>query len=170
MKHFLTLFLLSAMTVFAEQPAVKDAELARQLLGTWVTAPTDKISDSTTATYHADGTGEEVAHVGKGADVRIVRLTTRWSVRDGKLCLESVTSSNPQIVPIGLKLQDIIVSITKNRLVLEAFEGYGSAKGTRATRVRQPGPKKGEQAVPSDGHKPSSHSSSTTSTAPADAH
>jgi hypothetical protein len=141
MKQLLTLFLLTAMTVCAEQSGIKDAELKKQLLGTWVTATDDKVSDSTTSTYYADGTGEEVVHVGKGADMRIVRLTTRWSVRDGKLCLDSVTSSNRTIVPVGLRLKDIIVSVSNDRLVLEAFEGYGSAKGTRTTRVRQSAPK-----------------------------
>jgi len=158
------------MPVFAEPPAVKDAELTKQLLGTWVTAPSDKISSPGTDTYHADGTGVEVIQVGKGADMKIVRLTTRWSVRDGKLCLDCVTSNNPKIVPVGMHLKDIIVSISNDRLVLEAFEEYGNAKGTRATRVRQPAPKQGEQAVPSDGHKPSNSAPTTGSTAPADAH
>ena len=145
MKKLLTLFLLCGMTLWAEQPTVNDAELTKKLLGTWVTDPSDKISDPGTVTYHADGTGEDVIHVGKGTDVKIVRLTTRWSVKDGKLCLDCVTSSNHEIVPIGLKLKDIIISISNERLVLEAFEGYGSGKGTRAIQVRRPAPKKGEQ-------------------------
>jgi len=170
MIQILSLFLLCAMTVWAEKPANNDAELGRQLLGTWVTEPTEKNSDRTTATYHANGTGEEEVHIGKGADVKIIRLTTRWSVIDGKLCLDSVTSSNPKMIPVGLKLKDIIVSISNDRLVLEAFEGYGSGKGTRATRVRKPAPKQGEQVVPSDGHKPSSSASTAGTAAPADAH
>ena len=151
MRLLTLLLLLSSFVVRAGEPTGKDAELSKRLQGSWVTDPAEKSSSTTKATYRADGTGEDVVRIGKGPDAAIVRLTTRWSVKDGKLCLESIASSHPQIIPIGLKLKDIIVSISDDRLVLEAFQGYGASKGTRSVQVRPTKAKQGEQGAPPTG-------------------
>ena len=66
-----------------------------------------------------------------------VRITTQWFIKDRILTLKSVTSSDPQRVPVGLELKDRIVSISEDRFVFEAYEGYGDTKGKQEVKVRR---------------------------------
>lgn len=116
----------------------RSGELAKRLVGRWASDPASEEAGGSTseATYREDGTGEDVIRVGKGAGAKVVKLTTRWKVDGGKLCLEAVTSSDPQVVPAGLMLKDVVISISEDRLVLETYEGYGARKGVRSVRMR----------------------------------
>ena len=127
-----------AISVRAEQPTVTDAGLARQLQGTWIGGPENMPSIRSTTTYNADGTSEEVIRIGKEPDIKIVKITSRWSVDNGMLSLESIASSDPQMVPVGIKVKSTISSISESRLVVVAFEGYGSgSKGRKAIFIRK---------------------------------
>ena len=119
--------------------ADRSRELAKRLVGTWVSDPASEEAGRSTseATYREDGTGEDVIRVGDGADAKVVKLTTRWKVEGGKLCLEAVTSSDAEVIPVGLMLKDVVISISDERLVLESYEGYGERKGVRSVRVRR---------------------------------
>jgi len=66
-----------------------------------------------------------------------VIITTRWSIKDGILCLKSISSSDPQRVPVGTELKDRIISISEDRFVLEDYEGYGDGKERQEVKVRK---------------------------------
>lgn len=115
-----------------------DAELARLLVGTWITNPDDKSQVVSTITYKSDGTGTESVRLRDQPESTSIVVTTRWSIKDDILSLKSVTSSDPQRIPVGIELKDRIISISENRFVFEAFEGYDKAiKGTQGTQVRK---------------------------------
>ena len=115
-----------------------DAVSTRQLIGTWVSDPASTRNPFVTiVTYNTDGTGAESLHLRDQPESTSIRLTTRWSVKDSVLSLRSITSSDPQKIPVGLELKDHIISLTEDKFVFEAEEGYGSGKGTQESRVRQ---------------------------------
>lgn len=137
MRLFLIGFLFTAICVQAATAVKSDAELSRLLVGTWVPAQPEKHEVLSTATYNADGTGTEVLSLRKQPDVELVRVTTHWSITNGFLVLKSVGSSNPSKIPIGVELKDRIITLTDDRLVYEAYEGYGEKNGTREERIRK---------------------------------
>lgn len=130
---------LFASTMFAAAATAQsdDAALARRLVGTWVTDPASESQGLSTATYNADGTGTESVRLRDQPESAAVRLTTRWSIKDGILTLKSLTSSDPQKVPVGLELKDRIISITAERFVFEAHAGYGKGNGKRDVKLRK---------------------------------
>jgi hypothetical protein len=123
------------MTTSDDMP-IDDTELAHRLIGTWITDPAEKSDYISTTTYNPDGTGTEEVRLPGRPESASVRVTTRWSVKDHVLHMNSLASSDPRIVPIGLKLSDRIVSISDDRFVFEAGEEYGWGKGMQGAKVR----------------------------------
>jgi hypothetical protein len=137
MKLLHTVLLVSALFAVAATAPSGDAELKRRLVGTWVTDPADRGHFVSTVTYNADGTGSESVRMRDQPESTAVRLSTHWSIKDGILTLKSLTSSDPERIPIGLELKDRIISISEERFVFEAYEGYGDAKGKQEVKVRK---------------------------------
>jgi hypothetical protein len=137
MKLLPILLLVSTMFAYAAKAPINDAELSRRLIGTWVTDPADKGQFVSTATYNADGTGTESVRLRDQSESSSVRLTTRWFIKEGILTLKSMTSSDPQRIPVGLELKDRVISISEDRFVFEADEGYGDSKGKQGVKVRK---------------------------------
>ena len=51
--------------------------------------------------------------------------------------MKSISSSDPQRVPVGTELKDRIISISEDRFVLEDYEGYGDGKERQEVKVRK---------------------------------
>jgi len=132
-----TILLVSVLFAVAATAPPDDAEFKQRLVGTWVSDPADKGQFVSTVTYNADGTGTESVRMRDQPESTAVRVTIRWSINDGILTLKSVTSSDPQRIPPGLELKDRIISISEERFVFEAYEGYGDAKGKQEVKVRK---------------------------------
>lgn len=113
-----------------------DAQLAEQLVGTWITQPSDGDVVST-VTYHADGTAVEVVAFGNQPERDPVEVGMKWEVKENVLTFKSVSSSNPNIVPVGFELKDRILSISDDRFTFEAFQGYGIGDGEQGVKVRK---------------------------------
>ena len=115
----------------------EDAELARRLVGVWVSDPAEPRPLDSIVTLNADGTGTEVAYERGKPPNSGVTVTTRWSIKDRILSVRSITSSDPQRIPPGIQLMDRIISISDEKFVWEAGAGYGTAGGTRHTSLRK---------------------------------
>ena len=117
-------------------PPLSDEQLASRLVGTWRTSPGDTSGYVSTATYNADGTGIEVVSFPVQHGENDVELTTRWSIENSILHMNSIASSDPKRIPVGLELKDRILSITDEKYEYEGFEGYGGYEGMREFKVR----------------------------------
>jgi hypothetical protein len=137
MKLLAILLLVTTVAAYSATPPADDAELARRLVGTWITDPADKSPAVSTVTYNSDGTGSELVRLREQPESASVRVTTRWSIKEGILTLKSVASSDPEKIPVGLELKDRIISISADRFEFEAYAGYGDGKGTRGVKVRK---------------------------------
>ncbi len=131
------LLLLSTLVAYAEKETTDDSALTRRLIGTWDPDPTDKSRFVGTAIYHADGTGVEYVHLRDQPVSTSVIITTRWSIKDGILCLKCVSSSDPQRPPVGTQLQDRIISFSDDRCVFEDYKGYGDGKEKQEVKIRR---------------------------------
>src|SRR5579859_239135 len=116
---------------------LEDKELAKRLVGTWITDPGEPGPTVSTVTYNADGTGSEVVRLREQSESAGVRVTTIWSITNGVLCIKSIASTDPQRIPVGINLKDRIISISANKFVFEAFDGYGDSNGKRSTKIRK---------------------------------
>ncbi len=130
------LLLITAVAIAATM-TLDDKELAKRLVGTWLTDPSEPGPMVSRATYKADGTGTEVVWRRGDRESVGVRVTTRWSVTNEVLYITSTGSSDAQKIPVGIHLKDRIISITADKLVFEALDGYGEGKGKRATKIRR---------------------------------
>jgi hypothetical protein len=115
---------------------LSDDELASRLVGTWKSGPEDSATHASTATYNPDGTGVEVVSFPDRPQDPAVEVTTKWRIEDGILHLNSIASTDPQRVPVGLSLKDRIVSITDDRFEYAGSDGYGGYEGMREFKVR----------------------------------
>ncbi len=137
MRYFVTVLAVGVMLLQATGALANDADLTQRLLGTWIDDPASKAPLVSTVTYNADGNSIASMWERGQPESTGVQITVRWSIKDGIFSLKSVTSSDPNRVPVGLELKDRIVSISEDRFVFEALEGYGDAKGKQDTRIRK---------------------------------
>jgi hypothetical protein len=137
MKILPVLFLLAAFSALPATTPPDDAELTRRLVGTWIPDPADKSDLVSTVTYNSDGTGIELVHLRDQPESAGVRITSRWSIKNGILTLQSVTSSDSRRIPVGLEVKDRIISISDDRFVFEAYESNGDSKGKQKAKVRK---------------------------------
>lgn len=131
------LLLLATSLLGAATMTLDDKDLAKRLVGTWMTDPAAAEPMVSTATYKADGTGSELVRPRGESESVAVRVTTRWAITNSVLHITSTASSDPQKIPVGIKLQDRIISISADRFVFEALDGYGESKGKRSTKLRK---------------------------------
>jgi len=134
-SFFLTIAVASAATM-----ALNDKELAKRLVGTWSTDPSDPGPITGTATYKADGTGTQVVRPRGEPETASVRVTTRWSITNAVIYMTSTASSDPERIPVGINLKDRIISISADKFEFEALDGYGETNGKRETRIRKKEP------------------------------
>ncbi len=90
-----------------------------------------------TATYKSDGTGTELVWPRGEPQSAGVRVTTRWSITNAVPYITSTASSDPQRIPVGINLKDQIISVSADKFVFEALDGYGETTGKRATKIKK---------------------------------
>jgi hypothetical protein len=105
------------MTTNGSDASYDDAEITRRLVGTWKSDPADGLSNGSRITYNADGSGSEVFNM-PDQDVE-VEIGTTWTIKEGTLHLDCTSSSKPEVVPTGMKLQNRIISISDDKYVYE---------------------------------------------------
>ena len=132
---FLTIAIASAATMMLD-----DKEIAKRLIGTWSTDPSDLGPITATVTYKANGTGTQVIRPRGEPETASVRVTTRWSITNAVLHMTSTASSDPQRIPVGINLKDRIISISADKFECEPLDGYGETNGKRETRIRKKAP------------------------------
>ncbi len=137
MKYLRLILIVGLMLTKTAAAQSDDADLTRRLLGTWTDDPTSKSPLASSVTYNADGTSTTSMHPRDQPESTGLQITARWSINDRVLFMKSVNSSDPQKLPAGLELKDRIISISDDRFVFEAFEGYGASKGKQDTRIRK---------------------------------
>jgi hypothetical protein len=138
LKKVITLCALFALaTAGAASLPLDDKEIAKRLVGTWVDEPSEQRPFVSTVTYKADGTGTELVHLREQAEATGVRVTTRWSVTNSILCIRSIATTDPKRIPVGVELKDRVISISEDKFVFEALEGYGESNGKRTAKVRK---------------------------------
>src|ERR1041384_5818392 len=98
---FLTITVASAATM-----TLDDKELAKRLVGTWSTDPSEPSPNTGTVTYKADGAGTQIIRPRGKPETEIVRVTTRWSITNAVLHMTSTASSDPLRIPVGIHLKD----------------------------------------------------------------
>ena len=133
----ITLLLLATLVAGATTMTLDDKDLTKRLIGTWITDPAGTELAVSTATYSADGTGSEFVRARGEPESAAVRVTTRWSITNAVLHITSTASTDPQKIPVGIKLQDRILWISADKFVFEALDGYGQSKGQRSTKLRK---------------------------------
>ena len=119
-----------------ERMEINDRELAERLVGTWTTYPADNADVVSTATYSPDGTGTEVVQMRSRPGSEDIRIDIQWSIKDSVLSMKSVASSAPQFVPVGMKLNDRILSLTEDKFISQAGMEYGIGEGEQIVKVR----------------------------------
>ena len=136
MLAFVALSALIALALAA--PTASDAALSRSLVGTWLTDTSEEKDWVGETTFNADGTGVDLVYKHDGPKSSGFKVTMRWSVKDGVLIYTAVDSTDSQRAPIGLTLQDRIISISTSRFTYELYKGYSpNAVGHRSTKVRK---------------------------------
>jgi hypothetical protein len=124
------------MSTTENAPPISDAELAGRLVGTWATNPDDAKTHASLSTYNSDGTGREVVSFPGSEGERDVELVINWTIQDGVLHLKSVSSSDPDRIPVGLELKDRVLAITDEKFEYTGDEGYRGFEGMRELKVR----------------------------------
>lgn len=113
----------------------RDANIVKLLPGTWVPDPADREALDGMTIYRADQTGTELIWP-TGHPDRAIRVEFSWEVANGRMSMITVVSSNPEIVPVGLKLVERELSISGNDRVYELADGYGSETGKRVRAIK----------------------------------
>ena len=119
------IFLLFALLATPTIAAQGDLELSNNIVGKWWNRISNShIASEATEDFRADGTlitkGDVYAN-GTLVDQYIIKST--WKIKDGYSLVEVVESSNPNTIPIGLKISDKVVSIDEKEFVYEAADG-----------------------------------------------
>jgi hypothetical protein len=141
MKKLLPLLCL-ACAIFAFNLTVlaanDDAELSAKIVGTWTTDPADLAVISGTSTYNADGTGTKVMEQKGQPASSAVRVTTKWSIKNGILSVRNVKSSNPKMLPEGVEVKERVLFIGDKRFAYEPYDTVaGKFTGKQKLRFRK---------------------------------
>jgi hypothetical protein len=115
-----------------------DDELSAKIVGTWTTDPADLATISGTSTYKADGTGTKVMEQKGQLPGAAVRVTTKWSIKNGILTVRNIKSSNPKMLPEGVEVKERIIFIGDKRFVYEPYDTVaGKFTGKQKLRFRK---------------------------------
>lgn len=114
----------------------REKGLAKLLIGSWRPDPAKKDFLDGSTTYRADGTGATLIWP-HGHPDRVMKIQFKWEMRGDRLISEATSSSNP-MVPVGLKLEDRIISISETECVMELGEGHDSDIGKKSKWLRLP--------------------------------
>ncbi len=134
MKTLFTVLCFTVVQVWAA--SAPSDELSQLLVGTWQSQPISDKHPIGQSTYFADGTGIEMVPK-KDPSAPLTRVSLKWRIKDKVLILTSVSSSDPDHVPVGVEIQDRIVSLTAEQFVFEPVAGYPGETPKRITVFRK---------------------------------
>jgi hypothetical protein len=112
----------------ADKPA--DDEIARLMVGTWVSAGDASSGAVGTLHYRADGTLTGTGVVRVGEEAVEVRVEGTWKVSGGAVLLTLTKSSHPGLAPIGAEAKEVILAIDADSV------RYRRGVGKEKTRTR----------------------------------
>jgi hypothetical protein len=121
----------------AAAPSVKEEDYAKTLLGSWRNEMTEG-----PVTGHADTTYEEGGKVTSTANFKAgdkelkVTAKAKWTLEKNKLTTEILESTMPEMMPVGTKFEQIIVSLSDKE-----FTYTQDGKKVTEKRVKEEKPK-----------------------------
>ena len=118
---FLIIALLTTPTIAAES----DQQLAKDIVGVWWNRISNgHIASEATEDFRANGTlltkGDVYAN---GKLVEQYTIKSTWKIEDGYSHVEVIESSNPSVMPVGVKISDRVISVDEKEFVYQAADG-----------------------------------------------
>lgn len=124
----------------APAPSVKPEEYTKALLGTWRNEIREEsYKGHTLTTYLENGTATSFAHLEAGDKGLDITAKAKWTLEGSKLTVEVTESSLPEMMPVGTKIEQTIVSLSEKE-----FRYKQSGKEVTEKRVKP----ETEKAVP----------------------
>jgi hypothetical protein len=136
-------FVASAPCVFAQAKApaapkeaptaaVKEADYAKALLGSWrQDIKQGPVSGVGITTYLEGGKATSVGNFDAGGQKIEVKAKAKWSLVKNKLTIEITESSLPEMMPVGTKMVETILSLTDKE-----FKYLDETSGEEVTEKR----------------------------------
>lgn len=97
----------------APVPSVKPEEYAKTLLGAWRQDYSEgEAKGHAITTYLEGGKATSVAHFEAGDKVLDVTAKAKWALEGNKLTIEITESSMPEMMPVGTKVEQTVLSLS----------------------------------------------------------
>ena len=97
----------------APAPSVKPEEYSKTLLGAWRQEYSEGAAKGhAITTYLEGGKATSVAHFEAGDKVLDVTAKAKWALEGDKLTIEITESSLPEMMPVGTKVEQTILSLS----------------------------------------------------------
>ena len=91
-----------------------DAQIKKLLVGSWKLDQVYKgMKVEGLTTYKVDGTFKGTGSITVNGRTMSASIEGKWSVSNGSVQCEIVKTSNPQLIPVGVKSPDKVLSIGK---------------------------------------------------------
>lgn len=102
-----------------------DQELFDKIVGLWWNRISNgDIAVEATENFNKDGTlitkGDVYA---SGQLIEQYQIKSTWKIENGNSLVEVIESSNTQVMPVGVKISDKIISVDEKEFVYEASDG-----------------------------------------------
>jgi len=121
----------------AAAPTVKEEDYAKTLIGSWRHDMTEgPVTGHAITTYLEGGKATSTANFKAGDKELKVTATAKWTVEKDKLTTEITESSMPEMMPVGTKIEQVIVSLSDKE-----FTYTQDGKKLTEKRVKEEKPK-----------------------------
>ena len=116
----------------APAAAVKEADYVKALLGSWrQDVKQGPVSGVGITTYLEGGKAVSVGNFDAGGQKIEVKAKAKWSLEKNKLTIEITESSLPEMMPVGTKMVETILSLTDKE-----FKYLDETSGEEVTEKR----------------------------------
>lgn len=116
----------------APAAAVKEADYAKALLGSWrQDVKQGPVSGVGITTYLEGGKAVSTGNFDAGGQKIEVKAKAKWSLEKNKLTIEITESSLPEMMPVGTKMVETILSLTDKE-----FKYLDETSGEEVTEKR----------------------------------
>jgi hypothetical protein len=121
----------------APAPSVKEEDYAKTLLGSWRNEMNEgPATGHALTTYLEDGKATSSAHFKAGDKELKITAKAKWTLVKNKLTTEITESSMPEMMPVGTKIEQTIVSLSDKE-----FRYLQEGKEITEKRVKEEKPK-----------------------------
>lgn len=121
----------------ATAPPVKEEDYAKTLLGSWRHEMNDgPVTGHSITTYSEGGKAVSTAHLKAGDKELTITAKAKWTLEKNKITTEIVESTMPEMMPVGTKIEQTIVSLSD-----EEFTYTQEGKKLTEKRVKDEKPK-----------------------------